>query len=106
MGWIILIATFVFIGCKSPPDRIAYNTIASVEQTASVAVDGYYSLVIQGTVKTNGLPDVSLKFNQLQAAATVAANVGSAGTNSLAPAALVQELADLTAFISTLETKK
>jgi hypothetical protein len=92
--------------CSTSSQRTAYNSIFTVEQTASTAVDGYYALVIKGVVKTNDVPAVSLRFNQFQAAATIAATTSAAGTNAIAPASLSAELADLLAFISTLTATK
>ncbi|MDE2101570.1 MAG: hypothetical protein KGL39_30270 [Patescibacteria group bacterium] len=96
-------ATMLLSGCNTPQQRIAYNTIFTVEQSASTAVDGYYSLVIRGTVSTNSVPEVSQKFNQLQAACTLAAATTESGTNAVAPAELTTELSDLLTFISTLK---
>lgn len=98
--------TATFIGCTTASQRTEYNTLFSVEQTASVALDGYYTLVAKGMVPTNDVPTVSQKFNQIQAACALAAAASEAGTNAIAPANITAELVDLTAFIATLETKK
>ena len=98
--------TITFIGCTSTSQRTAYNTIWSVEQTATVAMDDYMTLVIKKTVRTNDVPAVALKFNQFQSAAKVAADAAQAGTNALAPGSLVIELTDLTTFITAVESKK
>ena len=91
-------------GCASDSaQRTAYTTIASVEATASAAVDSYYALVIRGVVSTNQVPTVAQKFNSLQAACTLAAAVDQAGTNAVATANLTAELQDLSAFILTLQ---
>lgn len=95
----------VTTGCHTPPQRTAYNSIFSVEQTASAAVDGYYAAVIHGQARTNEVPKVSAAFNDLQAACTLAASVDRAGTNAIAPAALTTELLQLTSLIATLIAK-
>ena len=93
-------------GCAS--NRTVYNTIFSVEQTATLSVDDYFTLVIKGTLTTNGVPTVSKGFNDLQSAAKLAAAASAAGTNALAPASLIIEAADLGALIKNIEltTKK
>ena len=101
----IVLATVLFTGCNTASQRAAYNTLYSVESTASTAVDGYFALVIKGTIPTNDVPIVSQKFNQIQTACALAAAASEAGTNAIAPANITAELVDLTAFIATLETK-
>lgn len=97
-----LAAGLVETGCTTSSQRTAYNSIATVEGTASTAVDGYYALVIRGVVPTNQVPVVSQRFNQLQAGLKIAAAASQLGTNSVAPENLVQESLDLIAFVSTL----
>ena len=101
----ILLVLIVSLGCSTTGQRTAYNSIFTVQQTASVAVDGYYDLVIKGIVPTNNLPQVALRYNQLRKACLVAATTAEAGTNAIAPAALTAELTSLTAFILSLESK-
>jgi hypothetical protein len=91
-------------GCTTPQQTTAYTTIATVEQTATVAVDGYYALVLKGVVSTNNVPIVSKAFNDLQAAGMLAATTAQAGTNSLAPSNLVLEASQLGTLIQSLET--
>jgi predicted neuraminidase len=95
-------------GCTTAAQRTTYNTIATVEQTATAAVDGYFSLVIKGTVTTNAVPIVAKSFNDLQAAGKLAADASEAGTNALAPASLILEATDLGNLVQTIEatTKK
>jgi hypothetical protein len=101
----LLVSAFI-IGCTTVSQRATYNTIATVEQTATLAVDDYYGLVIKGTVSTNGVPSVSKAFNDLQAAGMLAAVTAQQGTNALAPASLVLEASQLGTLITTLETTK
>ncbi len=102
----LVLACFIITGasCQNA-QRNSYTTIYSVEQTASAAYDGYVDEVIAGRVATNDLPAVSLRFNQLQIAARLAAKASEAGKDGLAPATLVAEAADLTAFIATIQNK-
>jgi len=104
---LLLIAALICIttAASCPHQRAEYNTIFAVEKTASAAYDGYVDMVIAGTLPTNDVPAVSLKFNQIQAACTLAAATSQAGTNAIAPAQLTAELVDLSAFIASLQTK-
>jgi hypothetical protein len=102
----LILAAFIICGASCPnAQRNAYTTIYSVEQTASAAYDGYVDQVIAGKVSTNDLPAVSLRFNQVQIAARLAATASQAGTNGLAPTVLVSEVTDFAAFIATLKNK-
>lgn len=100
---IIAACVIILVGCTTSQQRTGYNTIFSVEQTATTAVDGYYALVLKGVVTTNSVPMVSQKFNQLQAACTLAADTTQAGTNALASASLVQEETDLISLVNGLK---
>ena len=102
---LIGVVLLVVVGCTTTSQRTAYNTIATVEQTATLAVDDYYTAVIKGITTTNGVPQVSKAYNDLQAAGTLAALASQAGTNALAPASLVLEASQLGVLITTLETK-
>lgn len=96
----------LLMGCSTTQQRTAYNTIFTVESTATTAVQTYYGLVLQGTVSTNGVPIVSKAFNDLQAAASLAEVTSEQGSNALASASLVLEASSLGALISNLETNK
>jgi len=103
---VLLVATISVVGCKTTSQRTAYNTIATIEQTATLAVDDYYTLVIQGKINANGVPIVSKAYNDLQAAGLLAATVAQNGTNALAPASLIIEASQLGALITTVENTK
>ena len=95
-----------FTGCNTASQRTAYNTIFTIEQTATVAVDDYYTLVLKGQLSTNGVPQVSKAYNDLQASVNLAIAVSQSGTNALAPANLVIEASKLGALISQLKLQK
>jgi hypothetical protein len=97
------LVTVIVIGCTTTAQRNAYNTIFSVEQTATLAVDDYFTLVLKGTITTNSVPVVAKSFNDLQTAAKLAADATAAGTNGLAPASLILEATDLGNLITTAE---
>lgn len=98
--------SFVMVGCTTSSQTTAYKTIASVEATAQTAYDGYATLVINGTVATNGLSKVSAAYNQLQADALLAATLSSEGTNAIATTNLLNDATLLTSVISTASTLK
>jgi pectin methylesterase-like acyl-CoA thioesterase len=98
--------TVTLVGCTTTQQTTAYNTIATVEQTATVAVDDYYTLVFQGKVSTNSVPQVSQAYNNLQAVAALAATATQSGTNALASANLVIEASQLGTLIQTIENNK
>lgn len=109
IGLFSVVVAFVVIatvGCSTAAKRTTYNTIATVEQTATVAVDSYYGLVLRGMLPTNSVPTVSKAFNDLQAAGLLAAITSQNGTNALAPASLVLEASQLGALIKTIESNK
>lgn len=99
---LLILVSCLMIGCQTPPDRIAYNTIGSVEDTATAAYDGYVGLVINHTLPTNDLPRASQTFNQVQGGVTLAATTAKNGTNALSPAYLTAELNDLLALLKTI----
>src|ERR1017187_4984177 len=105
---IIGLGLIILVGCTTPQQRVVYNTIATVEQTATLAVDDYFTLVINGTVTTNGVPVIAKSFNSFQKAAKLAADADEAGTNALASSSLILEATDLGSLITQIEqsTKK
>ena len=103
LAFVALLPLFVALTCNPSQQKVAFNSIASVEQTATAAVNSYYALVINGKVPTNNVPTVSRAYNDLQASVTLAATISEAGTNALAPAALSVELNALLNLITTAE---
>lgn len=98
--WIIV------IGCTTSQQTTAYKTVGSVEVTAQATYDGYCSLVINGAIPTNSVPQVAAAYNQLQADALLAASLSSQGTNALATTNLVTDLSSLTSIITTISQIK
>jgi tRNA U34 5-methylaminomethyl-2-thiouridine-forming methyltransferase MnmC len=109
-GFVVGVAVMLtVVGCSlfkssTSVQRAAYTTIATVEQTASTALDVYYGLVIKGLVKTNDLTVISQKFDQLQKACTIAAAIAQTGTNAIAPASINLQLTDLLSTVTASET--
>lgn len=93
------------VACKSGQQRIAYNTLYSVERTTTGAYDGYIDSVIKGISTTNGVPKVSSAYNKYHASFLVALDAVQYNTNALAPAALVVESQDVVNLIRTWKGK-
>jgi hypothetical protein len=96
----LALCLFLF-GCTTTQQTTAYKTIGSVEVSAVAAYDGYCTLVIQGTVPTNSVPQVAAAYNQLQSDALLAASVASQGTNAIATTNLLTDLTQLTSVVTT-----
>lgn len=58
---VIAVAAFL-IGCASQ-SRVTYNTLATVEAATTGAFQSYLTLVVQGKVRTNDVPRVSMDYN-------------------------------------------
>ena len=101
----ILFAGALVAGCTSSQQRVAFNTLYSVEQTTTAAVDAYDSQVIKGSVPTNDVPRVSAAFNTFQAAFLIALDAARYNTNAIAPPNLVIEGQDVLNLITSIENK-
>jgi hypothetical protein len=102
---LLLTAGFLVAGCTSSQQRVAFNTLYSVEQTTRVAVDAYDMEIAMGNVPTNDVPRVSAAFNTFQAAFLVALDAAEFNTNAIAPPNLVIEGEDVVNLITTLKNK-
>ncbi len=91
--------------CTTSQQQVAVNTLFTLEQTATAAVDGYDSLVIKGTVPTNDVPKVSALYNKFQASMLVALDAVQFNSNAIAPPSLVVESQDLVNLITRLQGK-
>lgn len=90
--------------CNTAQQTVAYKTIASVEQAATMSYDGYCGLVIQHSLPTNGVPAASAAFQHFQNSARLATLLAMNNTNALAPAALGAEEAQLLSLINSFES--
>lgn len=93
-------------GCTTSQQRIAFNTIGSLETTTTAAVDGYFLAVAKGGVSTNGVPAVSRDYNKFQGGVLVALDIVQNNTNALAPASLQQLSTDLISEIGQFRGEK
>lgn len=93
-------------GCTNPQSRITLNSIATVSQGAQKAYDAYAQLVIMGQLPTNDLHSVSVKYNVLQSAVTVALIEARGNTNAVASPSLDVAYVDLVNTINAAKAKK
>lgn len=100
------LTTIALTGCKSPPDRIAYNTIGSIDATATKAYDGLADEAIQFKVSSNDLRTASVVYDDLHKSLYLAAVTASEGTNSIAPANLLSNSLAFAQLVLTIEQKK
>lgn len=92
-------------GCKTSQQRIAYNTLYSVQSVTVGSFDSYVAQVIKGNIPTNALPEVSRKFNIFQASFLVALDAVQYNTNALAPDNLLVISGDLINLINSTTPK-
>lgn len=92
-------------GCTNPPSRITLNSIATVSQGAKSAYDAYSQLVILGQLPTNDLRSVSMKYNLLQTAVTLAITEARQNTNAIASESLNVQYNDLLNSIAVAKSK-
>ena len=83
----------LLIGCAT--NRAVYNSLATTKALADSSVAGYYDLVIHGTVKTNGVPQVSQAYNMFQATFATAVDIAKLDTNSATPPLITASLSNL-----------
>lgn len=92
-------------GCTNPQSRITLNSIATVSQGAKSAYDAYSQLVILGQLPTNDLRSVSMKYNLLQNAVSLAIIEARQNTNAIASEALNVQYNDLLNSIAVAKSK-
>ncbi len=100
-----ILVGLILIGCTTSQQRTTYNTLASVEATATATVDGYYLACAKGFADTNGIPLVTRSYNKFQGVMQVAVLVAQNNTNALAPANVMEELSTVVQTVATF-TKK
>lgn len=106
MKALILSLLIVCAGCTATQQKIAYNTIYSVEVSTKATYDGYLTLVVKGQLPTNSVPQVTKVFNDFQASATLATVATQNNTNALAPSSLVDEANAVINLINTVKGAK
>lgn len=96
----------VTTGCSTSQQRVAYNTLATVQTVTVGAYDAYVAQVIAGNIKTNDLPRIARQFNLFQASFLVALDAVQNNTNALAPESLTVLSGDLLNLINTVTKEK
>lgn len=86
---------FISIACNTTQQRIAANTISSLDAVATGAVDNYYAATLKGLAPTNGIPTVSKAYNIFHKDLVVAIDFAQNNTNALAPENLTAEALDV-----------
>lgn len=99
LATVLITTSHVLTGCTTSAQRTAFNTISSVETTTTAAVDGYFTLVIKGSLPTNGVSQVSKAYNKFQGGLLVALDLVQNNTNALAPSSLQQLSADVISLV-------
>ena len=99
---VALLGLAIAPGCTTTQQKTTYQTLGVLEQSSTAAVDGYYALVIRGTLPTNDVPRVTRAYNVFQAAIAVAIDGAAANTNALAPPSLVTLSQDLVNLVNTV----
>jgi len=91
-----VILVFLF-GCAlfQRGSQTEFNTLASVGYTVDSAVTAYYGGVAKGIVPTNNVPAVSKYYNDFQAGYRLALAAAESGSNSIAPASLITQEANV-----------
>jgi hypothetical protein len=103
--YIITACLIIAVGCVTSHQQAVFNTLYTVEHTTVTAYDGYISLVVSGSIPTNGVPRVSKSFNTFQASFIVALDAAQYNTNAIAPSSLVVESQDVINLITTIKGK-
>ena len=101
-----LLINMLLTGCGTTAQRIAFNSLYTVETGTKSAYVGYMEGVTDGSIATNDVPKVSAAFNHFQASFLVALDAVQYNTNALAPAALIVEGQDVVNLIIELKGKK
>jgi hypothetical protein len=95
----------ILSGCKTSQQRIAYNTLHSVQTVTVGAYDGYIAAIISKKIPGDDLPAISRKFDTFQAAFRVALDAVQYNTNALAPDNLTVISGDLINLINAVTPK-
>lgn len=95
----------MFTACNTTQQRIAFNSIATVQTAVVGAYDQFTYQVATGRIGTNDVPRVSRQFNVFQAATLIALDGVEYNTNALAPPALQQASIDFVKLVQSLTPK-
>lgn len=98
LGTMLALAPVVLTpSCATSQERVTYNTLYSLEKTATAAYDTYLELLIEDKVDKSKAREVSRVYNQFQVGMQAAVDVARYDWNSVAPdslAVLLNQLLD------------
>lgn len=103
---LVLLCAVIGLGMTCSRGRGTYTTLASTEQAAVLAYDGYLDSVIKGQTRTNDLPIVSHSFDAFQALMRAAVDKASGNTNAPVTGDVSTSLANLINTINNSKAKK
>ena len=95
-------ALAVLVGCAGTPQKVAYNTLYSLEVATQKALDAYDTGVVKGVIPTNDVPRISALYNKFQASFIVALDAVQYNTNAAAPPNLIIESQDVVNAINVI----
>lgn len=98
-----LVPALLLVGCAGTPQRIAFNSLYSTEQTVTSTVDGYFDAVAKGLLPTNGVPRVASAYNDFQKSAALAEDAVQYNTNAVTPPALAVEAQDVINLVTQIK---
>lgn len=102
----VSVSSLVVVGCLSPSaQKVAVNTIFSVQSATHAAYETYIVAVGKGAVATNGVPSVVHALVKFDASTVVALDAVQFNTNAVAPPFLSQSSQDLINLITKLSKK-
>lgn len=103
---LVLSTALLIVGCTTSQQRTTFNTLGSVEATATATVDGYYLATVKGLADTNGIPVVTKAYNDFQGVMQTAVVFAQNNTNALAPANVMQELSSVVSTVALFSSHK
>lgn len=98
---VLTFLAYLFVSCTTSQQQTTLNSLSTIEAVADTGYSNYVSLVIQGKIGTNSLPQISQAYNSLHAAIATAAALDQSGTNALVSSNITIELTDLINLITT-----
>lgn len=95
----ILILALVLCGATCNKEKVAYNTIATVEQGVDASVKAYLDLVVNEKIPTNSVPRVMQAYDLVQLSVRAAIKASRGNSNAVAPVDLTTKAGDLQTLI-------
>lgn len=102
---IALMTVPMLSGCTTNSQRVAYNSLYTLEKATTAAYDNFIDLVIAHKVPTNDVPKVSQSFNTFQASMQVALQAARYDWTAPPPPAVSEAAAQLRTNIDAAKLK-